>query len=66
MDGSPSRARPSARHACRSRMAAARSPGPLRAFFQRVAAKRGKPIAAVAAARKLAMITWHMLRKGED
>ncbi len=46
--------------------AAARSPGPLRAFFQRVAAKRGKPIAAVATARKLAMIVWHMLTKGED
>ena len=46
--------------------AAARSPGPLRAFFQRVAAKRGKPIAAVATARKLAMSIWHMLTKGED
>ncbi len=46
--------------------AAARSPGPLRAFFQRVAAKRGKPIAAVATARKLSMIIWHMLTKGED
>ena len=46
--------------------AAGRSPDPLRAFFQRVAAKRGKPIAAVATARKLAMIIWHMLTKGED
>jgi transposase len=46
--------------------AAARSPGPLRAFFQRVAARRGKPVAAVATARKLAMIIWHMLTKGED
>lgn len=46
--------------------AAARSPGPLRAFFQRMAARQGKPIAAVATARKLAMITWHMLTKGED
>lgn len=36
--------------------AVARSPGPLRAFFQRVASRRGKPIAAVATARKLAMI----------
>ena len=35
-------------------------------FFQRVAVKRGKPIAAVATARKLAMIIWHMLTKGED
>jgi len=31
-----------------------------------VAAKRGKPIAVVATARKLAMIIWHMLTKGED
>lgn len=38
--------------------AAARSPGPLRAFFQRFAAKRGHHIAAVATARKLAMIIW--------
>lgn len=28
--------------------------------------KRGKPIAAVATARKLAMIIWHMLTKNED
>ena len=43
--------------------AAARSPGPLRAFYQRIAARRGKHIAAVATARKLAMIIWHMLSK---
>ncbi|MEW9838756.1 IS110 family transposase, partial [Mesorhizobium marinum] len=41
--------------------AAARSPGPLRAFYQRIAARRGKHIAAVATARKLVMILWHML-----
>lgn len=46
--------------------AAARSPGPLRAFFQRIAARRGKHIAAVATARKLAMIVWHMLTKEAD
>jgi transposase len=46
--------------------AAARSPGPLRAFFQRIAARRGKPIAAVATARKLAMIIWHMLTAEAD
>ncbi|WFU25568.1 IS110 family transposase [Bradyrhizobium sp. CB1717] len=46
--------------------AAARSPGPLRAFFQRVASRRGKHIAAVATARKLAMIIWHMLTKSTD
>jgi transposase len=46
--------------------AAARSPGPLRAFFLRVAARRGQHVAAVATARKLAVIAWHMLHRGED
>lgn len=46
--------------------AAARSPGPLRAFHRRIAARRGKHIAAVATARKLAMIIWHMLTKTTD
>jgi transposase len=46
--------------------AAARSPGPLRAFYQRIAARRGRHIAAVATARKLAMIIWHMLSKDAD
>jgi transposase len=46
--------------------AAARSRGPLRAFHQRIAARRGKHIAAVATARKLAMIIWHMLSKDAD
>ncbi|MER9826759.1 transposase, partial [Mesorhizobium sp. M0115] len=43
--------------------AAVRSPGPLRAFHKRIASRRGKHIAAVATARKLAMIIWHMLSK---
>jgi transposase len=46
--------------------AAARSPGPLRAFYKRIASRRGKHIAAVATARKLAMIIWHMLSKDAD
>jgi transposase len=41
-------------------------PGPLRAFFIRVRDKRGKHVAAVATARKLAVIVWHMLTKDED
>ena len=45
---------------------AVRGPGPLRAFYQRVSARRGTHIAAVAVARKLAVIVWHMLTKGED
>ncbi len=36
--------------------AAARSPGPFRAFYQRITARRGKHIAAVAIARKMAMV----------
>jgi transposase len=46
--------------------AAAKTPGPLRGFFIRVRAKRGHQIAAVAVARKLAVLCWHMLAKGED
>jgi transposase len=45
---------------------AVRGPGPLRAFYERVARRRGVHIAAVAVARKLAVIIWHLLRKGED
>jgi transposase len=45
---------------------AVRGPGPLRAFFQRVSARRGPHIAAVAVARKLAVIIWHLLTRGED
>jgi transposase len=45
---------------------AARTTGPLRAFHQRIAAKRGVNIATVAVARKLVVIAWNMLRRGED
>jgi transposase len=45
---------------------AVRGPGPLRAFYQRVARRRGTHIAAVAVARKLAVIIWHLLRREED
>ncbi|MGC5844884.1 transposase [Mesorhizobium abyssinicae] len=41
-------------------------PGPLRAFFMRIRDKRGKHVAAVATARKLAVIVWQMLTKAED
>ncbi|MGP2492019.1 IS110 family transposase [Mesorhizobium sp. PUT5] len=43
-----------------------RSPGPLHAFYERVRGKRGNHIAAVAVARKLAVIIWHLLTRGED
>src|SRR5213078_3500363 len=45
---------------------AARTTGPLRAFHERVASRRGNNIATVAVARKLAVIAWHMLSRGED
>lgn len=44
----------------------AATPGPLRAFFRRIEAKRGKQVAAVATARKLTVLIWHMLTNGED
>jgi len=46
--------------------ACAKTPGPLRAFFLRVRARRGEQVAAVATARKLAVLCWHLLAHGED
>ena len=43
-----------------------RTPGPLRAFHERVAARRGRKIATVATARKLVTIAWHLLSRGEE
>ncbi len=45
---------------------AAKSPGPLRAFAQRTAGRRGRHVATVAVARKLAVLAWHLLTKQED
>jgi transposase len=46
--------------------AAAKTPGPLRAFHERVRARRGMQIAVVATARKLAVLCWHLIVTGED
>ncbi len=46
--------------------ATAKAPGPLRAFFLRLRARRGQQITAVATARKLAVIVWHLLRGEKD
>lgn len=46
--------------------AAAKTPGPLHAFFVRIRARRGHQVAAVAVARKLAVLCWHMLTKEQD
>jgi transposase len=46
--------------------AAVRSPGPLRAFYERVRARRGAQVAAVATARKLAHLFWCLLVRQQD
>jgi transposase len=45
---------------------AVKTPGPLRAFYERIRARRGMQIAVVATARKLAVLCWHMISRGED
>lgn len=42
-----------------------RHPGPLGAFFRRLAHKKNRNVAVVATARKMAVIAWHMLRNRE-
>ncbi len=44
----------------------AKAPGPLKAFFERVRARKGPQVAATATARKLACLFWCMLTRGED
>jgi transposase len=46
--------------------AAIKTPGPLRAFYQRIRARRGAQIAIVAVARKLAMLCWQLLTTQQD
>jgi transposase len=46
--------------------AAAKAPGPLHAFFLRIRARRGHQVAAVATARKMAVLVWHLLAKETD
>jgi transposase len=45
---------------------AVRTPGPLRAFYERIRARRGMQIAVVATARKLAVLCWHLITKDQD
>jgi transposase len=42
------------------------TPGPLRAFFERIRAHRGTQVAATATARKLVVLFWHLLSREED
>lgn len=50
----------------RSRPERGAAAGPLHAFYQRVKARRGHGKAIVATARKLAVLFWCMLTRGED
>ena len=50
---------------CRGRLGRRQDPGPLRAFYERVRARRGMQIAVVTA-RKLCVLCWHMITRGED
>lgn len=45
---------------------AIRQPGPLRAFGERIRARRGGQVAAVAVARKIATVAWHLLTSEQD
>ncbi len=42
------------------------TPGPLKAFFERVRAHRNAQIAATATSRKLAVLFWHLLTREQD
>ena len=42
------------------------TPGPMRAFFERVRARRNAQIAATATSRKLAVLFWHLLIREQD
>jgi transposase len=56
-----------ARHMlCEATWIAVRTPGPLRAFYERLRARRGPQIALVATARKLCVLFWHLLTAEED
>jgi transposase len=58
---------PQARHMlCEAAWIIVRTPGPLRAFYERVRARRGPQIAVVATARKLCVLCWHLLTREED
>jgi hypothetical protein len=63
----------SARSAARTRAllveaawAAAKALGPLHAFFLRIRARRGHQIAAVATARKMTVLVWHLPARETD
>ena len=65
--GSASRAPALTRHVLVEAAWSRRAPaGPLRAFYERIRARRGHQVATVAVARKLACLFWCLLSRGED
>jgi hypothetical protein len=57
----------SARHALvEGSWSTVRQPGPIRAFYERIRARRGHQVAIVATARKLACLFWCLLMREED
>ncbi len=42
---------------------AVKTPGPLRASYERIRSRRGMQIAVVATARKLAVLCWHLISR---
>jgi transposase len=51
---------------CEAAWVVVRYPSPLRAFGERIKARRGAGIATVAVARKLVVLFWHLLTKEQD
>jgi transposase len=51
---------------CEAAWIAVRTPGPVRAFYERLRARRGAQIALVATGRKLGVLFWHLLTREGD
>jgi transposase len=66
MAGSPSKGAHARGMLVEAAWIAVKTPGPLRAFCERVRARRGMQIAVVATARKLTVLCWQMITCGED
>jgi hypothetical protein len=45
---------------------AARTAGPLRAFYTRIKSRRGFQVATVATARKMVVLCWYLVNRDED
>jgi transposase len=60
------RPRPRPQHAGRGHLVRLHGTRPAAAFYQRVRACRGMQVAAASTARKLAVLCWHLIIKGED